>query len=542
MVALESNQRVNAQGRRVTISTLAASLVDSARGSNGLCGIFVAEAKGAEIIAASFRGAIARKSQKQKQAASATISARIRGRMQRREYTRLRYAALVVQRYAHGWLSRVGTRRLLARRNWSARMCALVTAFIEACLEHDVDSLKELCSDSIVFHVELAGGIRSYTSSGISAVANRVRQHNITAVTKPPYVQHVGKYEYEYDRGACTIVRQVMVGREIVREEYDVSVVAGATEEKVIRHLHAFERDDGYGQGGEIPEAGLEGENSVLMRSEVPDSLAKREQPPQGNDASRRSAGLRDADQSQHDQRGRMLERRVSIGVASSADLTKLARKGAHHVKALSNRLHTEQTGDSLETLAALRRQRDGIGNSGLVDDILYRRLRADKITNGEPAARNPKVGRLPPLSPSIADPHRGQSTPLREAAAFPLSASMPALQYGASVRAKTAGGVMSRQRARHDPPRQWNRPPGITMQGLLAERSICLMSGALSPTRRSKAALTRHLQRIEYAQRIETSGRWIGLEPTFRSKYSSLHSETVGEISAGSVGLTSTR
>ena len=98
-------------------------------------------------------------------------------------------------------------------------MCALVTAFIEACLEHDVDSLKELCSDSIVFHVELAGGIRSYTSSGISAPANRVRQHNITAGTKPPYVQHVGKYADEYDRGACTIVRQVMVGREIVREE-----------------------------------------------------------------------------------------------------------------------------------------------------------------------------------------------------------------------------------------------------------------------------------------------------------------------------------
>ena len=55
----------------------------------------------------------------------------------------------------------------------------------------------------------------------------------------------------------------------------------------------------------------------------------------------------------------------------------------------------------------------------------------------------------------------------------------------------------------------------------LLAERGLQLMSGALSPTRRSKAALTRHLTRLEYAQRIETSGRWIGLEPSFRHKYS---------------------
>ena len=59
-------------------------------------------------------------------------------------------------------------------------------------------------------------------------------------------------------------------------------------------------------------------------------------------------------------------------------------------------------------------------------------------------------------------------------------------------------------------------------MQQLLAERGLTLMSGALSPTRRSKAALTRHLHRLEYGKRIETSGRWIGMEPTFRQKYSS--------------------
>ena len=55
-----------------------------------------------------------------------------------------------------------------------------------------------------------------------------------------------------------------------------------------------------------------------------------------------------------------------------------------------------------------------------------------------------------------------------------------------------------------------------------LAERGLTLMSGALSPMRRSKAALTRHLHRLEYGKRIETSGRWIGMEPTFRQKYSS--------------------
>ena len=168
--------RVNAQGRRVTISALAASLASGARGSDGLAGIFVAEHNGAQIIAASFKGAMARKAQRRKQAASATISSRIRGRQARKEYQELRNAVMVVQRYAHGWLARAGTKRIVARKNWVARMVHMADAFIEACHDHDVERLKELCTDNVVVHVDLAGGLRSFHASGISAVANRVRQ------------------------------------------------------------------------------------------------------------------------------------------------------------------------------------------------------------------------------------------------------------------------------------------------------------------------------------------------------------------------------
>ena len=65
--------------------------------------------------------------------------------------------------------------------------------------------------------------------------------------------------------------------------------------------------------------------------------------------------------------------------------------------------------------------------------------------------------------------------------------------------------------------------PTTITMQQLLTERGLALVSGAQGPTDRSGTALTRHIHRFGANSRLDTSGRWIGtigLEPTFRSKY----------------------
>ena len=563
--------RVNAQGRRVTISALAASLASGARGSDGLAGIFVAEHNGAQIIAASFKGAMARKAQRRKQAASATISSRIRGRQARKEYQELRNAVMVVQRYAHGWLARAGTKRIVARKNWVARMVHMADAFIEACHDHDVERLKELCTDNVVVHVDLAGGLRSFHASGISAVANRVRQHNINAVISPPYMQHEEHYDYASNLGACVVAREVLVGREPVHEEFEVKPTALGVE-KIIRHLHAFtsaERDLAAEGGEADPEAadsaagggqGAAAQTSSSLEEGSPPrsgykvpsalrrelSLGRDEQPPQSPPPQQQHQHQHHHHHHhhhhQHEIGGRRSPPRArappglskgAISQASAKDLGRLAKRAAGHADALGQRLKAEQTGDSLETLAELQRRRERMAEEVLGGGRPLGIGIGKRGSESLAPARSSVATRLPPLlsSPDGAGAGAGTlaGTMFAEAGArqspalpqlssgMPVSVSMPTLPSGRAARpgAAVLGAGRRAPAALH--PRAT-----ITMQQLLAERGLTLMSGALSPTRRSKTALTRHLHRLEYGKRIETSGRWIGMEPTFRQKYSS--------------------
>ena len=138
------------------------------------------------------------------------------------------------------------------------------------------------------------------------------------------------------------------------------------------------------------------------------------------------------------------------------------------------------------------------------------------------PTRRRSAVTPLPPIKQSFSpmdEPSRPRPVPLkrRSRAGVGLSGSlsmpsMRAIQRPRSTTTLQEDAVLSRP-----------LPTTITMQQLLTERGLTLVSGAQGPTHRSSTALTRHLYRFGPSSRLETSGRWIGtigLEPAFRLKY----------------------
>lgn len=151
----------------------------------------------------------------------------------------------------------------------------------------------------------------------------------------------------------------------------------------------------------------------------------------------------------------------------------------------------------------------------------------------------------LPPIKrpPSPMDkPSTSRPVPLKRRSQVGVglsgSQSMPSISRHARV-GHTAGGESSLTEGDRQPmsvirqPRSTTAlrdavlsrplPTTITMQQLLTERGLALMSGAQGPTHRSGIALSRHIHRFGSSSRPDTSGRWIGtigLEPTFRSKY----------------------
>ena len=138
------------------------------------------------------------------------------------------------------------------------------------------------------------------------------------------------------------------------------------------------------------------------------------------------------------------------------------------------------------------------------------------------PTRRRSAATPLPPIKQSFSpmdEPSRPRPVPLkrRSRAGVGLSGSlsmpsMRAIQRPRSTTTLQKDVVLSRP-----------LPTTITMQQLLTERGLTLVSGAQGPTHRSSTALTRHLYRFGPSSRLETSGRWIGtigLEPAFRLKY----------------------
>ena len=178
----------NSKGQRIKISALAASLAAGTRGSAGICGIFEADHGAAMIIGSIVKGRLARRLNEQQKSAASSICAAIKGQQQRRHYSEQKAAAAAVQRIIRGHQSRKQQQQHWSRIKWLERMCACVETFLQACEDHDIEGLRAVCTDGISMNVELPS--ISFAASGISAVANRVRQGNVSSIIKKTHVVH----------------------------------------------------------------------------------------------------------------------------------------------------------------------------------------------------------------------------------------------------------------------------------------------------------------------------------------------------------------
>ena len=275
----------NSKGQRIKISALAASLAKGSSGSEGICGIFEADHGAAMIIGSIVKGKLARRLNEQQKSAANSICAAIKGQQQRRHYSAQRAAAAAVQRLVRRHLSRKQQQQHRCHVAWLERMCGCVETFLRACEEHDIEKLKALCTDNISMQVELPAV--SFAASGVSAVANRVRQGNVSSVIKKPHVVRE-QYDAASDSGTATVAREVLVGkryvphlppdhpasqpfpatppdstatchpaRYVVNEEYELSPgLKGGT--RICRHRHVFvkgEEEAASGGGGDAAAA-----------------------------------------------------------------------------------------------------------------------------------------------------------------------------------------------------------------------------------------------------------------------------------------------